>query len=268
MTTIRSRPRSRSPRQGEHLVEYRSTDNAGNQEAIKSVEFSIAEEDPEAPTVEGFANPSMGVAPLEVGFSASGFDPQGGELLYEWDFGDGGGTFNQFADHTYTEPGTYTATVTVTDEQGKTGSDTVQIVVTEEGAEAPTVQARADRTGGNAPLTVGFSAQANDPDGPESAITYLWDFGDGGANAFGRNATHTYREPGTYTATVTATDGHGHSGTADDRDRGGGPAGQRRAGDPDRRCAAVGHRAARGRLHLAGDRPRRRQDDDARVELR
>ena len=96
-------------------------------------------------------------------FSASGFDPQGGELLYEWDFGDGGGSFNQFADHTYTEAGTYTATVTVTDEQGKTGSDTVEIVVTEEGDEAPTVRARADRTGGNAPLAVALQRPGDRP---------------------------------------------------------------------------------------------------------
>ena len=31
---------------GDHVVEYSSTDNAGNEEAIKSVEFSIAEADP------------------------------------------------------------------------------------------------------------------------------------------------------------------------------------------------------------------------------
>ena len=91
--------------------------------------------------MEGFANPSTGAAPLQVQFSASGLDPQGGELSYEWDFGDGGGSFNQYAGTRTPRPGTYTATVTVTDEQGKTGSDTVEIVVTEEGNEAPTVQA-------------------------------------------------------------------------------------------------------------------------------
>ena len=79
------------------------------------------QEDPEAPSVEGFANPSSGAAPLLVQFSASGSDPEGGELSYEWDFGDGGGSFNQNVPHTYSEAGTYTATVTVTDEQGKTG---------------------------------------------------------------------------------------------------------------------------------------------------
>ena len=75
--------------EGSHVVEYRSTDNAGNVEAIKSVAFSIQAADPDAPDVEGFADPQNGEAPLRVQFSATGLDPQGGELTYEWDFGDG-----------------------------------------------------------------------------------------------------------------------------------------------------------------------------------
>ena len=66
-----------------------------------------------------------------------------------------------------------------------------------------------------APLPVQFSAQATDADGPASELTYLWDFDDGGANAFGRNAQHTYMEPGTYTATVTVTDRKGAFDTAE-----------------------------------------------------
>ena len=201
--------------EGDHVVEYRSTDNAGNQEDIKSVDFSIGADDPDAPSVQGFADPSTGAAPLLVQFSATGLDPQGGVLTYEWQFGDGGGSFNQSPQHTYTAPGTYTATVTATDPQGKTGTDTVEIVVTEDGNQAPVVNATSDPASGQAPLQVSFSAQATDPDGPASELIYLWDFDDGGANAFGRNASHTYMEPGTYTATVTVTDGDGAFGTAE-----------------------------------------------------
>ena len=81
---------------------------------------------------EAFADPSTGAAPLLVQFSATGLDPQGGPLIYEWDFGDGGGSFSQSPEHTYVEPGTYTATVTVTDPQGKTGTDSVDVVVSPE----------------------------------------------------------------------------------------------------------------------------------------
>ena len=201
--------------EGDHVVEYRSTDNAGNEEETKSVEFSIGAEDPDAPMVVGYADPATGAAPLLVQFSASGLDPQGGRLTYKWDFGDGGSTFTQSPRHTYTEPGTYTATVTATDPQGKTGTHSVEVVVTEQGNEAPTVDIAADPTSGQAPLQVRFSAEANDPDGPENQLTYLWDFDDGDANAFGRNAEHTYLEPGTYTATVTVTDGDGAFSSAE-----------------------------------------------------
>jgi hypothetical protein len=102
---------------GSHVVEYKSTDNAGNAEAVKSVAFSIAAADPDAPTVRGVADPSTGPAPLLVQFSASGRDPQNRPLIYEWDFGDGGGTVNQSPQHTYARPGRYTATVTVTEQQ-------------------------------------------------------------------------------------------------------------------------------------------------------
>ena len=199
--------------EGDHVVEYRSTDNAGNQEAVKSVGFSISL-DPDAPSVQGFADPPSGSAPLRVQFSATGLDPQGGRLTYAWDFGDGGGSFNQSPPHTYIEPGTYTAKVTATDPQGKTATDAIDILVEEEANEAPVVLATADRTSGHPPLRVRFSAQATD-DGPARELTYLWDFDDDGASAFGRNAQYTYTEPGTYTATVTVTDRHGEFDTAE-----------------------------------------------------
>ena len=41
----------------------------------------------------------------------------------------GGGSFDQSPQHTYTGAGDLPATVTATDRQGKTGSDTVEIVV-------------------------------------------------------------------------------------------------------------------------------------------
>jgi PKD repeat protein len=203
---------------GDHVVEYRSTDAGGNEEAVQSLAFSIETEggeDPDAPTVQAFADPTAGEAPLDVQFSATGLDPQGGALIYRWEFSEGGSTIQQSPRRRYEDPGTYTATVTVTDPEGKTASDTVEVVVSERPNAAPTVFAAADPTTGRAPLTVKFGADAFDADGPRSEITYLWDFGDDGAGAFGRNASHTYTAPGTYTATVTATDADGGFDTAE-----------------------------------------------------
>jgi PKD repeat protein len=47
-----------------------------------------------------------------------------------WDFGDGVQAGGERINHTYTEPGVYTATVTVTDPGGETDTDSVEITVT------------------------------------------------------------------------------------------------------------------------------------------
>ncbi|MFE9252623.1 ThuA domain-containing protein [Streptomyces sp. NPDC007088] len=77
---------------------------------------------------------------------------------------------------------------------------------------APTVEASANKTSGQSPLAVKFSAKGSDGDG--DAITYSWDFGDGSKKAAGAEASHTYRTDGTYTATVTATDATGLTATS------------------------------------------------------
>jgi cytochrome c len=53
---------------------------------------------------------------------------------------------------------------------------------------------------------VAFTASATDADG--DALTYAWDFGDGGTSAQ-QNPSHTYSASGTYSAKVTVSDGKG-----------------------------------------------------------
>lgn len=77
---------------------------------------------------------------------------------------------------------------------------------------APVVEASANKTSGQSPLGVKFSAKGTDGDG--DAIEYSWDFGDGTKKVAGADASHTYRTDGSYTATVTATDATGLTATA------------------------------------------------------
>ncbi|MEU3795455.1 PQQ-dependent sugar dehydrogenase [Streptomyces fructofermentans] len=77
---------------------------------------------------------------------------------------------------------------------------------------SPVAQAAADRTSGQAPLRVKFSsAGTSDADG--GTLTYRWDFGDGGTST-AANPTHKYKRNGTYTATLTAEDPDGRTGSA------------------------------------------------------
>jgi len=133
-------------------------------------------------------------------FANGSFDPDGTIVNYHWDFGDGTETDGFAPTHTYTEPGSYEVTLTVTDDQGATDSDTVTVVAT---SEPPTAVASVDCTY----LECSFTASGSfDPDG--SIVSYDWDFGDGSA-ADGLAPTHTYSSEASYTATLTVTDNHG-----------------------------------------------------------
>ncbi len=78
------------------------------------------------------------------------------------------------------------------------------------GNTAPVAAASADKTSGDAPLTVKFDASgSSDPDG--DALTYDWDFGDSSAHSSAVKPTHTYTTVGSFDARLTVSDGRGTS---------------------------------------------------------
>ncbi|MFC0503485.1 ThuA domain-containing protein [Micromonospora costi] len=82
------------------------------------------------PVVSATATPSAGTAPLTVAFDGTATDAEGNTpLTYAWDFGDGGTASTLDASHTYTAPGTFTATLTVTDSKGAKSYATVPVRV-------------------------------------------------------------------------------------------------------------------------------------------
>src|SRR5438094_225771 len=71
-----------------------------------------------------------GYAPLAVVFSSSGsYDPDGTIQSYSWNFGDDTASHSLNPSHTYDAPGTYTAVLTLTDNQGGKGTSSVTIRV-------------------------------------------------------------------------------------------------------------------------------------------
>ena len=69
--------------------------------------------------------------PLEVTFIGTGTDPDGTVDSYSWDFGDGNTSTGATAtvSHAYSVLGTYTVTLTVTDNGGETSSDTMSLKI-------------------------------------------------------------------------------------------------------------------------------------------
>ncbi|MFC7359719.1 ThuA domain-containing protein [Nocardioides astragali] len=81
------------------------------------------------PVAKAAADRDSGPAPLEVAFSSEGsHDPDGDELTYTWDLGDGTTSDEANPTHTYTEPGEYAVQLTVADPSGRSSSSNLTIV--------------------------------------------------------------------------------------------------------------------------------------------
>ena len=107
----------------------RISDLAGNTTA-KSVQFFVSVVSAQPPTAVINANPTSGTAAVTVNFDGSAsFDPDGLIVSYEWSFGDGTTGAGKTAVKTYTQAGTYTATLLVRDNQGGVGTKTQTITV-------------------------------------------------------------------------------------------------------------------------------------------
>jgi endonuclease/exonuclease/phosphatase family metal-dependent hydrolase len=80
------------------------------------------------PQVSITATPTSGTIPLPVSFTSNASDPDGYIAAYSWTFGDGQNSTLPFPTNIYNSAGTFTARLTVTDNDGATAS--VSIVVT------------------------------------------------------------------------------------------------------------------------------------------
>lgn len=130
------------------------------------------------PVAVASASPTSGAAPLTVAFNGSASsDPEGAALTFAWDL-DADGAFDDSAavtaSYTYTQPGTYQATLRVTDTAGASSTSSVTISV---GNTPPT--AIIDTPSASTTWAVGdniaFSGHATDQQSgnlPASALTW------------------------------------------------------------------------------------------------
>lgn len=115
-------------------------------------------------------------------------------LSYEWQFGDGSEGTGPMASNTYGEPGTYTVTANVSNRAGSaSGSVTVEVTAPPEPARIASISADPN------PADEGESVQFSSSAEGDTPLSREWSFGDG-STATGENPTHTYEEPGQYTA--------------------------------------------------------------------
>ncbi|MEN6609749.1 MAG: PKD domain-containing protein [Methanoregulaceae archaeon] len=156
------------------------------------------------PSASFSASKTSGTAPLTIQFTdTSSGDP----TSWYWTFGDGSTSTSENPSHTYTEAGSYTVKLLVTN---SAGSDTVSqsnFVVAAASATTtaantatiPVASFSADVTSGTNPLTVQFTDTSSN-----SPAYWYWSFGDG-THSSSQNPSHTFSEAGTYSITMKAT---------------------------------------------------------------
>ena len=113
--------------QGTYSVTLTVTDNDGDSDSISQDVFVAP-----VANVEPTAAFSWTAASLEVSFDSSdSVDPDGSIVSRTWDFGDGNTGVGVSPSHTYAAAGTFDVTLTVTDNDGDTGSEVHEVTATD-----------------------------------------------------------------------------------------------------------------------------------------
>ncbi len=124
----------------------------------------------------------------------------GDNVVYTWAFGDGTGGSGAVMSHVYPSVGVYTAVVTASNSVSELTATTIVTIT-----EVPITGLEATN---DSPTTLGSPTALTATITAGSNVTYTWAFGDGTGGS-GALVTHIYPAPGTYTATVTASNSAG-----------------------------------------------------------
>ena len=121
---------------GTYNVTLTVTDDKGATDSISRT-ATIIEQDNQAPIADA-NNPYNGTVGVPLNFNGShSSDPDGDIVAYEWDFGDGSTGSGVTPTHTYTAAGTYTVSLTVTDDMGATDSTTRTATIIQHDTQPP-----------------------------------------------------------------------------------------------------------------------------------
>ena len=196
---------------GTFTVTLTVTDDTGaTNSAMTDIIVTDAAPPGNAPPVAMMITPPVAAIGMAVTFDASGStDPDGTIASYDWDFGDAITGTGVSTTHTYMTAGTFTITLTVTDDAGATNSVMADITVmaaAPPGNIPPMAVITAPPAAAIGMEVIFDASTSTDPDG--TIVSYDWDFGDTMVST-GVSTTHTYATEGTFTITLTVTDDAG-----------------------------------------------------------
>ncbi len=193
--------------EGDYLVRVRGVDNHGFT-TTPSLDGTVTVTQP--PNDPPVANMQVSCNQNICAFDGrSSTDENTSALTYSWNFGNGSGS-GAYVSRTYTSANTYTVTLTVRDEYNAESTATQTVTITEPPGNLPPTAVMATPT--CAGLVCSFSSSSSSDPNPGDSISRSWSFGDGGTST-STNPTRTFAAAGTYTVSLTVTDGWGKAMT-------------------------------------------------------
>ncbi|MFA5862344.1 MAG: PKD domain-containing protein [Candidatus Thermoplasmatota archaeon] len=170
--------------------------------------YTVTQRPMEDPVAAFTTSPSAPKAGQAVSFIDASTDADNAITSWVWNFGDGGTSSDRSPTHTYSEAGTYTIQLTVTDATSRTGARAQTLTITPADAvdQPPVAQFTHAPASPRSQENVTFTDTSTDTEGPISG--WNWTFGEGNTTTQ-RNPTHSYARPGNYTITLTVTDAAG-----------------------------------------------------------
>ncbi len=188
---------------GTYTVTLRVTDSLG-ETSTDTLTVTVQNREP---TVSFNHTPLEPTVFETIQFRDNSTDPDGNVTAWAWDFGDGTTSTQENPTHKYEDRGSYTVTLTITDNDGGTGVTTRGI--TTENLE-PRARFRAPSTA-NVGDGIRFVDESTDPEG--GPLSYLWNFGDGSTST-AKNPIHEYDTPEAVIVTLLITDDERATNTA------------------------------------------------------